>query len=62
MGAGGLATYQPGDVDRIDADLRQVYASAGAPEAWQMLRWDVDHGETPAMRAAALAFLDKWLK
>jgi dienelactone hydrolase len=46
---------------RIDADLRKAYADAGAPEAWKMLRWDVDHGETAEMRAAALDFFEKWL-
>ena len=51
----------PQGLDRIDAELKQVYAEAGAPEAWQMLRYEVPHVETQEMRQAILAFLQRWL-
>jgi hypothetical protein len=51
----------PAGLDRIDRDLRQVYADAGAPDAWKLLRWDIGHFETHAMRAEIVAFLDRWL-
>lgn len=51
----------PAGLDRIDAALREVYAAAGAPEAWRLLRYDCGHEETPAMRAEILAFLRRWL-
>jgi acetyl esterase/lipase len=44
-------------LDRIDAELGRVYAAAGHPERWRLLRCDVGHEETPEARAAALAFL-----
>ena len=52
----------PGKQMSIDAEMKQVYAEAGAPEAWKMLRWDVGHGETPEMRVEALKFFERWLK
>lgn len=51
----------PAGLDRIDAALRQVYADLGAPEAWKLLRYDIGHFETAAMRAEILAFLTRWL-
>jgi dienelactone hydrolase len=51
----------PAGLDRIDAALRQVYAEAGAPEAWRLLRYDIGHFETAAMRAEIMAFLARWL-
>ena len=48
-------------LERIDLELREVYAAAGAPEAWRLERYDVGHYETAAMRAAALTFLERWL-
>lgn len=49
-------------LERIDAALRSAYAAAGAPPgAWSLKRFPAAHEETPAMRAAALAFLDQWL-
>jgi len=51
----------PAGLDRIDAELRQVYQAAGAPEAWRLLRYDCGHLETAAMRAEVVAFLEKWL-
>ena len=51
----------PAGLDRIDLALRRVYAELGAPEAWQLLRYDSGHFETAAMRAEVLAFLARWL-
>jgi pimeloyl-ACP methyl ester carboxylesterase len=48
-------------LDRIDAEMKQVYAAAGAPDAWKMMRWDVGHGETPEMRIEAVRFFQRWL-
>jgi acetyl esterase/lipase len=53
-------TPVPG-LDRIDAHLKQVYASMGVPERWQMNRYDVEHQETPEGRQAILAFLQRFL-
>ena len=55
------ALTPPVGLERIDAELKKVYAEDGASEAWQLQRWDVGHGETAEMRHAALAFLEKWL-
>jgi dienelactone hydrolase len=51
----------PAGLDRIDAELREVYNQAGAPAAWQLDRYDCGHMETAAMRAAAIGFLRRWL-
>jgi len=51
----------PAGLDRIDAYLKQVYAAKCAPEAWRLVRHDVGHIETAAMRAEALKFLQLWL-
>ena len=48
-------------LDTIDRELIGVYARAGHPERWKLLRYDVEHVETPAGRAAALAFLKEFL-
>lgn len=37
-------------LERIDAELKRVYASAGQSDNWKLLRYDVGHMETPAMR------------
>ncbi|RPJ55136.1 MAG: alpha/beta hydrolase, partial [Acidobacteria bacterium] len=47
----------PKGLDRVDAELKKVYVESGAPQAWKLLRWDVDHGETAEMRQAILPFL-----
>ena len=52
----------PAGLERIDRELRQVYAALGAGEAWQMRRYECGHTETAAMRTESLAFLEKWLK
>ncbi len=54
-------TTPPAGLDRVDHALRQIYAELGAPEAWQLLRYDTGHFETAAMRAEVLAFLARWL-
>jgi len=51
----------PGGLDRIDAELRRVYARLGRPENWKLLRYDAGHQETPEMRREALAFLRRHL-
>ncbi len=48
-------------LDKIDANLTKLYAEAGVPDRWKLIREDVGHMETPTMRAAVLAFLEKWL-
>jgi pimeloyl-ACP methyl ester carboxylesterase len=44
-------------LDIIDRELKAVYAEAGHPERWKLLRYDVAHQETPEGRQEALAFL-----
>ncbi len=51
----------PQGLDKIDAELKRVYAAAGAPDAWRLFRQDVGHGETPEMRAEGLKWMEKWL-
>lgn len=51
----------PAGLDRVDAALRRVYAEHDASEAWRLVRYDVGHFETAAMRAEVLAFLRRWL-
>jgi dienelactone hydrolase len=48
-------------LDIIDRELRQVYASLGHPERWKLLRYDVEHMETPEGRQAIIAFLKEHL-
>ena len=42
-------TPLPG-LDKVDRELKDVYASAGKPDNWKLLRYDVGHQETPEMR------------
>jgi hypothetical protein len=37
-------------LDVVDAGLQKTYATAGKPEHWKLLRYDVGHQETPQMR------------
>jgi pimeloyl-ACP methyl ester carboxylesterase len=37
-------------LEKVDRELRQVYAAAGHPENWQLLRYDGGHLENPEMR------------
>ena len=48
-------------LDIIDAELKQVYASAGHPERWKLLRYDVGHQETAEGRREIVAFLQNFL-
>lgn len=45
-------------VRAIDEAMRSAASAAGAPQAWRQRVYPVDHRETAAMRADALAFLD----
>ncbi len=36
-------------LDRIEANLNRLYADAGVPERWKLIREDVAHLETPTM-------------
>ncbi len=51
----------PAGLDRVDAALQQVYADAGVPERWQLLRYSSGHFETWDMRQRVLRFLDQFL-
>jgi dienelactone hydrolase len=51
----------PAGLERIDQDLKAVYRELGCPDAWELKRFNVGHFETAEMRAAVLAFWDKWL-
>jgi dienelactone hydrolase len=56
--AGDRDALTPVDgLERIDRELREAYAAAGAPQAWKLLRYDVAHQETPEMRKEIVAFL-----
>jgi hypothetical protein len=48
-------------LDIIDRALQQVYAAAGHPERWKLLRYDVGHQETAEGRQEILAFLERFL-
>lgn len=48
-------------LDQIDAALRHAYARDGAEDAWQLLRYDLGHQETPEMRRAVLQWLQRWM-
>ena len=51
----------PAGLDIVDRDLRKAYKSAGAGEAWKMLRNETGHFETADMRREIVAFLGRWL-
>jgi dienelactone hydrolase len=60
--AGDQDTSTPSrGLDRMDAELKRVYATVGAPEAWKLLRYDCGHIELPEMRREIISFLGKWL-
>jgi len=60
--AGNYDTLTPPEgLDRIDAALRAVYAEAGAPQVWQLLRYETGHYETAIMRHEAMQFLARRL-
>jgi len=47
--------------DVVDRELTRVYAELGHPDRWKLLRYDVQHQETPEGRLAILAFLRQQL-
>jgi dienelactone hydrolase len=53
-------TPVPG-LDRIDTELKQVYGSMGAPEAWKLARCDSGHSETAQMRQEIISWIHRWL-
>lgn len=56
------ALTPPKGLDRIDSELKSVYAKAGHPERWKLFRSpDTKHLETPAMREEILKFLRKFV-
>ncbi|HEV7609763.1 MAG TPA: hypothetical protein VGO61_20680 [Steroidobacteraceae bacterium] len=49
--AGNLDALTPvAGLEKIDQELQKVYASAGRPEYWKLVRSDSAHLETPVMR------------
>jgi dienelactone hydrolase len=48
-------------LDLIERELQGVYAAAGHPERWSLLRYDVGHQETAEGRVAILEFLRRFL-
>jgi hypothetical protein len=48
-------------LDVIDRELQQVYTALGHPERWTLLRYDVEHQETPEGRLEIIAFLKRFL-
>jgi dienelactone hydrolase len=48
-------------LDIIDRELQRVYAEAGHPERWKLLRYDVGHQETEDGRQRVLEFLRTFL-
>lgn len=60
--AGNLDALTPAlGLDRLDCELRAVYAAVGAPDGWRLFRQDVGHTETPEMRREIRAFLHRHL-
>lgn len=47
-------------LDRVDAELKDAYAKAGAPENWKLLRYPCGHQETHAMRAEIVEWLRRF--
>ena len=45
-------------LEKIDGQLKEVYASTGHARNWKLLRYDVGHRETPAMREE----IQKWFR
>lgn len=48
-------------LDVVDDELKLVYAEAGHPERWELLRYDVPHQETAEGREEILRFLRTFL-
>jgi len=51
----------PAGLDRIDRELKKVYAKLGAKDSWKLSRYDIGHFETAAMRKEIAEFLTKHL-
>jgi hypothetical protein len=51
----------PAGLDRIDRELKRVYADLEAPDAWQLRRYDIGHFETAQMRREVMSFMQQWL-
>jgi dienelactone hydrolase len=51
----------PSGLDKIDREMRKAYAETGAPDRWQILRYETGHFETADMRAKIIEFVKKWL-
>ncbi|MGI6367971.1 MAG: dienelactone hydrolase family protein [Anaerolineae bacterium] len=51
----------PRGLDKIDANLKKVYAEMGATENWQLIRYTTGHFETAHGRAAIIQFLRRHL-
>lgn len=51
----------PEGLERVDQELRKVYASSGSPGGWKLLRYEIGHFETAAMRAEVFEFLERHL-
>lgn len=50
----------PAGLDKTDKELTDIYKNEDAADAWQMLRYNVEHVEIPEMRIAIVNFLKKW--
>ena len=60
--AGNLdALTPPAGLERIDRELKKVYAAAGRPDNWKLLRYDAGHQETAEGRREILTFLKEKL-
>ncbi|PSR57016.1 hydrolase [Adhaeribacter arboris] len=60
--AGSLDPLTPlKGLEKIDADLKKVYAAENASNAWKLKIYPVGHLETPEMRQDIMAFFKKWL-
>lgn len=60
--AGNLDKLTPlAGLDRIDAELKQVYGELGAADAWCLKRYGVGHVENSEMRREVMGWLERWL-
>ncbi|MCT2534369.1 prolyl oligopeptidase family serine peptidase [Aquibacillus koreensis] len=47
-------------LDIIDEELKTVYLEEGVSEAWKLVRYNIGHFETAAMRKQVIDFFKKW--
>ena len=52
----------PAGLDRIDRELKRVYETEYAENAWQLKRYEIGHFETAQMRSEIMSFLKTWLQ